>query len=104
MDEELEWWPGAALDQVAVEIGDYDVIGRQGATGGGSRVDEERFVVAARAAVTAVIDDVRARQHANRIDQLLLDVEWSDVWLHFQGSTATWMAPGAPCPPTDLMA
>ena len=23
---------------------------------------------------------------------------------HFHGMTDTWMAPGAPCPPTDLMA
>ena len=71
MDVELERRPGTALDEVAVEIDGDDVVGRQRATRRRGRIDVKRSAVAPRATVTAVVDDVRARQHADRIDQLL---------------------------------
>jgi len=74
VDVKLERRPGAALDEIAVEIDGDDVVGGQGAARRGGRIDVERLPVPPRAAMAAVIDDVRARQHANRIDQLLLEL------------------------------
>ena len=54
--------------------------------------------------MAAVIDDLRARQHADGVHQLLLQRAARFATAHCQGSTETWMAPGAPCPPTDLIA
>ena len=46
MDVEFERRPGAALDEVAVEIDGDDVVGRQRAARGRGRIDVKRFVVA----------------------------------------------------------
>jgi hypothetical protein len=42
-----------------------------------------------------LIDDLRVLQHPDGVDELLV---------YFQGITETWMAAGAPWPPTDLIA
>ena len=80
MQVKLERRPRGALHERAIEIDRDDVRGGQRETRRRARVDVEGRGVAPRAAVAAVVDDLGARQHPNRIDQLLR---------YFQGNTDT---------------
>jgi len=50
-----------------------------------------------------VIDDLRGREHADGVGELLFDLLGMPR-AHRHGMTVTWIAPGAPWPPTDLIA
>ena len=93
-----------AFDQLPFE-GDADDVRRgQPRPGRGSGVDVERSVVPPCAAVAAVVDLSGLLEHPDGIDQLAFQLLGLRPSVHSQGSTETWIAPGAPCPPTDLMA
>ena len=47
--------------------------------------------------MASVVDHLGVRKHAHGIHELLLQG-------HCQGITETWIAPGAPWPPTDFIA
>jgi hypothetical protein len=89
MDVEFERWRGAAVDELPVEIDADDVIDRQRAADRCGRIDVKGSLVAPGAAVPAVVDDVRARQHADRIDQLLFERGRVGRLVHFHGMTET---------------
>ena len=48
--------------------------------------------------MAAVVDELRVREHADGVD------ESGDYAVALHGITDTWIAPGAPWPPTDLIA
>jgi hypothetical protein len=69
MERELQRRAGAALAELAGEIDRHDVVRRERRPDRRARVDVEGAGIAARAAVAAVVDELRAGQHADRIDQ-----------------------------------
>ncbi|MNC87345.1 hypothetical protein D3C83_30640 [compost metagenome] len=62
----------AALDHVAVEVDRADVVDREQAALARADVDEHAALAGADAGVAVVVDDVRPLQHADAVDQLLL--------------------------------
>ena len=71
MDVELERRLRAALNQIAIEIDGDDVVHRQRTPHRCPGIDVEGVAVAAGAAMTAVVDDLGAFQHPDRIDERL---------------------------------
>jgi len=59
------------LEHVAIEIDRADVLDGELAALAGADVDEHRVLAKADARVPVVVDDVRALQHANAVDELL---------------------------------
>src|SRR5688572_20817518 len=75
MDVKLERGLRTALDERAVEIDRDNVLHCQRAAHGGPRVDVERAGVTPGAAVAVMIDESRALEHANRVNELLFHGE-----------------------------
>src|SRR6266550_1633016 len=82
VDMEFERRLCAAFHEIAGEIDGHDVVDRQRAAHRRACVDVEGARVAPGAAVAVVVDDPRALEHANRVDELLLH----DVTRLFQSS------------------
>ena len=61
-----------AFKLVRLEIDRADVVDREPAALARADVDQDAVVVEANAAVAVVVDDIRLLQHADAVDQLLL--------------------------------
>jgi hypothetical protein len=72
MQVALERRIALALDLIRFEVDDADVIDRKPAALARADVDQDAVVVEADAAMAVVVDDVGLLEHADAVDELLL--------------------------------